>query len=101
MPKERVEILGNGRAAVIDDFRRVELFARGRHTAVRTPASGIWRRQDKGHAGLVASAAEYFREEAAPPPIPYSRLIETTRITLLGEAAIAASELGPIQLTRQ
>lgn len=54
MPKERIEVLGGGRMAVIDDFRTVHL-ARGgkvRHQKV----------DGKGHADEVADFARALRE---------------------------------------
>ncbi len=44
MPKERVEAFGGGRAAVLDDFRRLETYHAGRRRVQRS-----WLRQDKGH----------------------------------------------------
>ena len=39
LPKERIEVFGGGRSAVIDDFRAVELFAGGRRSGKKLPAS--------------------------------------------------------------
>jgi predicted dehydrogenase len=65
--KERVEVLGGGRMAIIDDFRSVTTAAHGR---VRTRKS--WN-QDKGHgAGLQAFAAAAGR--GGPMPIPWPEL---------------------------
>jgi predicted dehydrogenase len=48
LPKERVEVIGGGMAAVVDDFRRLEIYdGRKRHTT----KDG----QDKGHRAQVAA----------------------------------------------
>ena len=74
--KERIEAFAGGRSAVIDDFRRVHLFPRPRVSrAHRT-------RQDKGHKALVEASFEFFRR-GGEPPIPYERMLETTRATLV------------------
>ncbi len=44
--KERVEVFGGGSAAVLEDFRRLELVRNGRKETVQSR----WR-QDKGHRG--------------------------------------------------
>jgi predicted dehydrogenase len=85
MPKERVEVLGGGRSAVIEDFRRVELFGARRRERSRALAS-----QDKGHAAALASAFRFF-SEGGSPPIPYQRLLETTRASFAARAALSAS----------
>jgi predicted dehydrogenase/threonine dehydrogenase-like Zn-dependent dehydrogenase len=85
MSKERVEVIGSGRSAVIDDFRRVELDGRRR--------SGRSRR-DKGHADAVAAAFRFFRE-GGEPPVPYERMLETTRATFVARGALAAGDTAP------
>jgi predicted dehydrogenase/threonine dehydrogenase-like Zn-dependent dehydrogenase len=59
LPKERIEIFGNGTALVLDDFRR--LTVRGRR---RIDTS--LRRADKGHAAELLHFAQAIRGEAAP-----------------------------------
>jgi threonine dehydrogenase-like Zn-dependent dehydrogenase len=76
LPKERIEVFGGARAAVIDDFRRVVLLPRRRGMGGR----GSPGRRDKGHAGLLRASFEFFRG-GGEPPIPYDRLLETTRVT--------------------
>ena len=72
LPKERVEVFGGGRAAVLDDFRRLELISGGRRRAERS-----WLRQDKGHAAEWAAFVEAVRV-AGPPPIPYDHIFGVT-----------------------
>jgi predicted dehydrogenase/threonine dehydrogenase-like Zn-dependent dehydrogenase len=60
-PKERVEVIGGGRIAVIDDFRSVTTCAGGR---TRTRRLG---RQDKGHRAEVRAFASAVQEGGAWP----------------------------------
>ena len=90
--KERVEIFGAGKAAVLDDFRRLEMVAGGRRKTKR-----LWLRQDKGHAahweaflGAVASGGS--------GPIPYPQLFAVADATL---AAVESLQRGAaIELER-
>jgi predicted dehydrogenase/threonine dehydrogenase-like Zn-dependent dehydrogenase len=66
-PKERVEVIGGGKVAVIDDFRSVTLVSGG-----KSKTRKAWS-QDKGHrAELDAFAAAL--KSGGPPPIPWSDL---------------------------
>jgi predicted dehydrogenase len=62
--KERIEVFGGGRLAVIDDFRRGRLLPR----------------RDKGHA---AEMAAFVRAVAsgADSPVPWDSILNTTRAT--------------------
>ena len=62
LPKERIEAFGGGLAAVLDDFRQLELYRGGKRKVVK-------RAQDKGHRAEVARflAAAAGREE--PPSV--------------------------------
>jgi predicted dehydrogenase len=90
--KERVEVFGAGKVAVLDDFRSLELVAGGRRRTRR-----LWLRSDKGHAaqwdaflGAVASGG--------PGPIPYPQLFAVADATL---AAVDSLRRGtPIELER-
>jgi predicted dehydrogenase/threonine dehydrogenase-like Zn-dependent dehydrogenase len=73
--KERVEIHGAGRSAVLDDFRRLELVEGGRRTVRRS-----WLRQDKGHRGEIAAFIRSVRGEQSAP-IPFGEILAATRIT--------------------
>jgi predicted dehydrogenase/threonine dehydrogenase-like Zn-dependent dehydrogenase len=74
-PKERVEVFGGGRVAVIDDFREVILCSGG-----RTKRSRGWQ-QDKGHRAEVEAFARVLTAGGAPP-IPWAELRAVTRATL-------------------
>jgi predicted dehydrogenase len=95
MSKERVEVMGGERSAVIDDFRRVELHGGRRPRWARVPSGGVLSRRDKGHRALLRQAFRFFRE-GGEPPIPYRRMIETTRATLLARDALAAGDRDPV-----
>jgi predicted dehydrogenase/threonine dehydrogenase-like Zn-dependent dehydrogenase len=73
LPKERLEAFGGGIAAVLDDFRRLELYRNGKREVIKQA-------QDKGHRAEIARfvAAAAGREE--PPPV--SSYLATTRATL-------------------
>jgi predicted dehydrogenase len=84
--KERVEVFGGGRVAVLDDFRRVETSAGGRRHIRRG-----WLRQDKGHRGeweaFVAAVGQ-----GGPPPIPYRHLLGVTRASFAAAASLRTGE---------
>ena len=63
-PKERIEVIGAGRVAVIDDFRSVTTCQNGRTKRIRLG------RQDKGHRAEIAAFAEALAD-GAPAPISW------------------------------
>jgi predicted dehydrogenase len=73
LSKERIEAHWGGVSAVIDDFRSLEVFARGKRTRTKQA-------QDKGHARQIQHwLAAVSGSEVAPPPETY---IASTRATL-------------------
>ena len=86
MAKERIEVHGGGRSAVIDDFRAHRLYGDARGGLIRTPSALAT--QDKGHGAALDAALEFFRA-GGDPPVPYARLLETTRVTLMARDALA------------
>jgi len=101
--KERVEIFGGGAAAVLEDFRRLELTRDGRKQTVHSR----WR-QDKGHraewAAFVNSirpgqrvktqAAETQAAETQGPAIPFDEIVCSTLATLrIQESAATGKRL--------
>jgi predicted dehydrogenase len=74
LPKERVEVLGEAGAGVLDDFRTLHLHQDGqtRETAGK--------RQDKGHAAELAAFLEGCRTGEQPWPVEH--MIEVMRATL-------------------
>ena len=90
LPKERVEILGAGRGAVIDNFRSVELY-RG---ADRKAISG---RQDKGYrAEFEAFVSAVVSGD--PAPIPVRELLLSTLATLCIEESLRTGNSVPVDL---
>ncbi len=75
-PKERVEVIGGGRVAVIEDFRKASGTAGGR-------ARSLWSGgQDKGHRAEVEAFARAVREGGAWP-ITWKELRAVTLAALL------------------
>lgn len=66
-PKERIEVIGSGRVAVIDDFRLVTTCAQGKTKQFKL------RQQDKGHQAAIAAFASALRT-GGPSPIPWEDL---------------------------
>jgi predicted dehydrogenase len=85
-PKERVEVFCAAKAAVLDDFRSLELVANGRRQVERSRL-----RQDKGHrAEWVAFARAIAGQE--PAPISYAHLIGVTRASLRAVDALRSGD---------
>jgi predicted dehydrogenase len=72
-PKERLEVFCEGRVAVLDDFRSLELVKDGARRVIRKP-------QDKGWLNEWIAFSRSIRE-AGQPPIPYEQLVGVTRAT--------------------
>jgi predicted dehydrogenase/threonine dehydrogenase-like Zn-dependent dehydrogenase len=84
--KERIEVFGGGSAAVLDDFRRLELVRDGRKEIIHSR----WR-QDKGHRGeWTAFAQAVHRRE--PAPIRFEDLVCTTLATLRIDESVATGK---------
>ncbi len=75
-PKERVEVVGGGRIAVIEDFRKVTLCAGGKITQHKG-----WK-QDKGHSEEVEAFVASVKE-GKPSPIPWSELRSVSLAAIL------------------
>jgi len=74
--KERVEVFGGGRVAVIDDFRSVTTVMNGR---LRTKRLGS---QDKGHRGEIAAFADALAL-GGPCPIPWADIYAISLASIL------------------
>jgi predicted dehydrogenase/threonine dehydrogenase-like Zn-dependent dehydrogenase len=74
--KERVEVFGGGGAAVLEDFRKLELVRNGKRRSVESRIG-----QDKGHKAEIAAMAEAIRE-GRPAPIPLVDIVASTLATL-------------------
>jgi predicted dehydrogenase/threonine dehydrogenase-like Zn-dependent dehydrogenase len=84
-PKERLEVLGDGRIAVLDDYRSLEMSAGGKRSYARSLS------QDKGHG----EEAEAFVEAVAggtSSPISLDSLCATSLATFAIEDAIRTGD---------
>lgn len=79
--KERVEVYGQGRTAILDDFRSLELWRDGKSRTVKKLA------QDKGFDQEMAAFMEAVRT-GGEMPIPWRSLVLTTRTTFKIEESI-------------
>ncbi|MGH9431795.1 MAG: bi-domain-containing oxidoreductase [Terriglobia bacterium] len=75
LAKERIEIHGDGRTAIIDDFKKCVFFDSHHRGALRLL------RQDKGHESEVRAFIEAVRQ-GGPSPISLASLAATTLATL-------------------
>jgi predicted dehydrogenase/threonine dehydrogenase-like Zn-dependent dehydrogenase len=76
MSKERVEVFGGGRVAVLDDFRTLELWADGRKTVQKSHLG-----QDKGHNAECEAFVRAVKE-GSESPIPFDSIVNTTLTTI-------------------
>jgi predicted dehydrogenase len=91
LPKEQLEVLGGGQAAVLDDFRGLKLHARGR--AIRM--GGRLTTQDKGHAAELAAFVAAVRG-GGPSPVDPELAAHVTRVSF---AAVESARSGlPVAL---
>jgi len=74
LAKERIEIFGEGKSCVIDDFRRVSMFASGRETSKKSLG------QDKGQTAEVKAVCEMVKN-GGDSPIRLDDLATTTKAT--------------------
>lgn len=74
LAKERIEIFGEGKSCVIDDFRRVTTYRNGRESAIKS------RGQDKGQAEEMKQLCSMVLS-GGPSPIALDDLAATTRAT--------------------
>lgn len=75
--KERMEIACDGMSLVMDDYTTLTGFG------VSRSYRAIKKKQDKGHAALMAAFFEALEQSRYVPPIAYDRLLDVTRITLV------------------
>jgi predicted dehydrogenase len=74
--KERIEVFGGSRTAIIDDFRRARVSGVGRTVRYGGPLA----RRDKGHAGELAAFVSAVAS-GAPSPVSWASVINSTRAT--------------------
>jgi predicted dehydrogenase/threonine dehydrogenase-like Zn-dependent dehydrogenase len=73
--KERIEVFGGGKVAVLEDFRRLELVRGGKKSVFRSLL-----RQDKGHRGEWEAFATAILT-GAESPIPFRDVVSTMLTT--------------------
>jgi predicted dehydrogenase/threonine dehydrogenase-like Zn-dependent dehydrogenase len=89
-PKERIEVYGGGRVAVLDDFRILESWCDGKRKMTKRLA------QDKGFDQELAAFVAAARAGSAMP-IAWRSLYLTTRTTLKIEAALHSGQTEQIR----
>jgi predicted dehydrogenase len=89
-PKEYLEVFSGGRVAVLNDWRTLELVARGKRKVKRH-----WLRQDKGHQQAWVSFLEAVQGKGTPP-IPYSQLIAVAQASFAAVDSLRSGEKVPI-----
>jgi polar amino acid transport system substrate-binding protein len=72
LPKERIEVFGGGLSAVLDDFRRLELYRDSKRSVVKSS-------RDKGHRAEIAHFVSVLRGTAEAPDI--DSYFDSTRAT--------------------
>ena len=86
LPKEQLEVLGGGLAAVLDDFRTVRVHAAGKATRI----GGRLPRQDKGHVAELAAFVNAVRSGSVSPVDP----LESAHVTRVTFAAAESAHTG-------
>jgi predicted dehydrogenase/threonine dehydrogenase-like Zn-dependent dehydrogenase len=85
--KERFEVFGGGRAAVLEDFRQLNMVYQGKRHEAR-----LRLRQGKGHLGEWQALAHAL-EEGNPTPISFIDIVATTLVTLRAEQSLHSGEV--------
>ncbi len=90
-PKERIEVYGGGRTAVLDDFRQLEMWRDGKRKISRRMS------QDKGFDQELAAFVESVRSGKAMP-IEWRSLVMTTLATLRIEDSLRSGKPEAVNL---
>jgi predicted dehydrogenase len=81
LPKEQIEIFGEGSVAVLDDFRRLRLVRGGKVKRLGT------RRQDKGHRKELQAFIRAVKD-GEEMPIAFRDIVMTTHLTFMIERSL-------------
>jgi predicted dehydrogenase/threonine dehydrogenase-like Zn-dependent dehydrogenase len=81
LPKEFLEVFAPGRAAILDDFRKLSLVADGKTRRRRTF------RRDKGHKALLAAFVKATQSQG-PLPMTLAEIANVTSTTFAIESAL-------------
>ncbi len=90
-PKERIEVYGGGRVAVLDDFRMLETWRDGKRKTTKRLT------QDKGFDQELAAFIEAARA-GKPMPIEWRSIVLTTLATLRIEDALRSGKPEAVNL---
>ncbi len=88
--KERIEVFGGGRIAVLEDFRRLDLVRNGQKSTIRSR----WR-QDKGHVAEWNAFVSAVKD-GTPSPIPLNDIVHTTLVTLCAQQSLTTGMPVPV-----
>ncbi len=88
-PKERIELFAEESAVVVDDFRSVTLYRKGRRITHRRLF------QEKGFQGEMASFIRAIRLGEAPP-IPFREIFATTQATFKAVESLRKGQPVPL-----
>ena len=78
--KERLEVYGDGRVGILDDFRKLDLYNQGKHTRVKSM------NQDKGQANQVEAIVSGFRQRVSP--MPYEHIIQGMQVVFAARKSL-------------
>jgi predicted dehydrogenase/threonine dehydrogenase-like Zn-dependent dehydrogenase len=92
--KERLEVFGGGRVAVLEDFRSLELVSHGRKQRIHSRF-----RQDKGHRAECAAFANAIRA-GGTSPIPFEEIVGSTLATLRAAQSLASGTAAAIDASK-
>ena len=92
--KERLEVFGGQKTAVLDNFRRLELRGHGRKKLFRSLLQ-----QDKGHQKEWKAFLKAVQMNG-PLPIPLEQMISTTLVTFLIIESVRSGKSMPVELNR-
>lgn len=82
VPKERVEVFCAGQVAILDDFRKLNIYDAGKHRVIRSRF-----KQDKGHRAEWQVFINAIRS-GEPAPIPYPELFAVSRASFASVTAL-------------
>ena len=83
--KERLEIYGDGRVGILNDFRQLELFNQGKRTRVKAM------NQDKGQVNQVEATVNGFRQRVSP--IPYKHIIQGMQVIFAAQESLRTGQV--------
>jgi predicted dehydrogenase/threonine dehydrogenase-like Zn-dependent dehydrogenase len=89
-PKERVEVFGGGRVAVLDDFRSLETYYQGKNQTWRSRL-----KQEKGHRAEWEVFSEAIKN-GGPSPIPYEQLFSVSMATFAAVESLRSRQRVPV-----